>query len=165
MRTMTHYAMPAFRLELVSEYQPGLDYEPAKVKTPHDLSDILHPLAISPNERFVILMLNARHEGIGVFEVSQGSLSASLVHPREVFKAAILANAYAIICAHNHPSCSRLAASQDDLDTTKQLAKAAEFMGINLLDHVILSPQGDCYSIRENHPEMWAKDKEIDEQH
>ena len=89
----------------------------------------------------------------GYFIVSKGTVSASLVHPREVFKAAILANAYAIIVAHNHPGGSLLP-SREDLDTTEQLIAAGKLLGVTVVDHVIVAVSG-TYSIREHYSHFW----------
>jgi DNA repair protein RadC len=108
-------------------------------------------------EHFVSLHLNANNQVIGVHEVSHGTLSASLVHPREVFKAALIANSFAILVCHNHPSGSELMPSADDMVTTRQLVEAGRFMGVNVIDHLIIGPGVDhhCYSLRERHPDLW----------
>jgi DNA repair protein RadC len=74
---------------------------------------------------------------IGYYEVSRGTLDSTLVHPREVFKAAILANAAAIILTHNHPSGDPTP-SPDDLALTQRLVQAGQIIGIDVLDHVIV---------------------------
>ena len=147
------YGVPQFKLALVAEGGKAKSLIP--VKTPQDAVHFLAPLKLAPEEHFVALHLNTRHEVIGVHEVSHGTISASLVHPREVFKAAILSNAYAILVCHNHPSGSSVFPSREDLDTTKQLLKAGELLGINVVDHLIVSPTQVAYSLREHHPEMW----------
>lgn len=81
-------------------------------------------------------------------------ISATLVSPREVYKAAILANSHAILVAHNHPGCS-LAPSDDDIQTTRQLVKAGELIGVPLVDHVIVSADGTL-SIREALSYLWT---------
>jgi DNA repair protein RadC len=80
-------------------------------------------------------------------------VSASLVHPREVFKAALLANSTAIIVAHNHPSGSETP-SLEDLETTKTLIAAGELLGVKVLDHVIVISTG-LTSLRESHGYLW----------
>jgi DNA repair protein RadC len=84
------------------------------------------------------LHLNTKFEVIGLHEVSHGTLSASLVHPREVFKAALVANSYAILVCHNHPSGAKLTPSKEDFETTKQLIAAGKVLGVSVLDHLIL---------------------------
>lgn len=91
-------------------------------------------------EQFLVCCLDAKHAIIGVNVVSVGSLTMSIVHPREVFKPAILLNASAIICAHNHPSGDP-APSPEDRQLTVRLRQAAELIGITLLDHIILGDE------------------------
>ena len=85
--------------------------------------------------------------------VSRGTVSASLVHPREVFKAALLANSYALIVAHNHPAGS-LTPSQEDIQTTETLIKAGNLLGVQIVDHIIVSSNG-IQSLRELRPSLW----------
>lgn len=88
-------------------------------------------------EVFGILILNTKSKIVAVHEVSRGTLSSSMVHPREVFKPAVLHNAAAIICFHNHPSGDP-EPSEDDIGITKRLIEAGEIMGIEILDHIIV---------------------------
>jgi DNA repair protein RadC len=90
-----------------------------------------------PSEVFAMLCLSTKHRVIGYHEVSRGTLDATLVHPREVFKAALLANAAAIIVAHNHPSGDPTPSS-DDAARTARLAAAGEMLGVPLLDHIVI---------------------------
>jgi len=91
-------------------------------------------------EQFLVCCLDAKHAIIGVNVVSIGSLTLSIVHPREVFKPAILLNASAIICAHNHPSGDP-APSPEDRQLTTRLRQGADLLGIALLDHIILGEE------------------------
>ena len=93
------------------------------------------------------MALDARNRPIGCNTVSVGSLSASIVHPREVFKFAILANASSIILAHNHPS-GDVSPSQDDKELTRRIVEAGTLMGIDVLDHLIVG-NGDFLSMKE----------------
>jgi DNA repair protein RadC len=102
----------------------------------------------SDRERFLTLMLNGKNKLLAIEEVSIGSLSSSIVHPREVFKAAILANAAALICAHNHPSGDPTP-SPEDRRITERLRSASEVVGISLLDHVVIG-NPTFYSFAEN---------------
>ena len=88
-------------------------------------------------EHFLICGLDAKHRVIGINVVSVGTLTLSIVHPREVFKPLIVMNAAAWLCAHNHPS-GDTAPSQEDRLLTKRLREAGELLGITLLDHLIL---------------------------
>jgi DNA repair protein RadC len=98
-------------------------------------------------EHFVVLLLSSRHAVLAIETVSVGSLNASIVHPREVLKPAILASAAGIIVAHNHPSGDPTP-SADDVEITKRLARAADIMGIPLLDHVIVGSGGRFESLK-----------------
>lgn len=100
----------------------------------------LRHLAKMDREHFVALHLDARNGLIGIETVSIGSLTATIVHPREVLKAALLCNSAGFIVAHNHPSGDSTP-SPEDRETTRRLAKAAEIMGIPLLDHLIVSAE------------------------
>jgi DNA repair protein RadC len=83
----------------------------------------------------------------------KGTVSESLVHPREVFKAALLSNAYSIIVAHNHPGGSKTASSED-IETTKILIKAGDLMGVKVVDHIIVTADG-LTSLREDYNYLW----------
>ena len=90
-----------------------------------------------PSEVFAILCLSTIHRVIAYHEVSRGTLDCTLVHPREVFKAALLANAAAIILAHNHPSGDPTP-SPEDTDVTTRLRTAGTLLGVEVLDHVVI---------------------------
>lgn len=90
-----------------------------------------------PQEVFSVVMLNAKGEVIGYGEISRGDLTGSIVHPREVFKPAIIQNAAAIIAFHNHPS-GNATPSSEDLQVTKRLSEAGRLLGIQLFDHIIV---------------------------
>lgn len=98
-------------------------------------------------EHLVVLLVDSRRQVIGINTVSIGTVSASLVHPRECFKPAVLIGAAALILGHNHPSGDEQP-SIEDKECTRRLARAGELMGIPLLDHVIIG--GDKhFSFRE----------------
>ncbi len=88
-------------------------------------------------EVFGILILNIKNKIVAVHEISRGALNSSLVHPQEVFKPAVLHNAAAIICFHNHPS-GDTEPSRDDIEITNRLVEAGKIMGIEILDHIIV---------------------------
>ena len=88
-------------------------------------------------EHFLVLLLDTRNQLIKISEISVGSLDASIVHPREVFKEAMAGSAASVIFVHNHPSGDP-AASEDDIGLSKRLAQAGEITGIDVLDHVII---------------------------
>jgi DNA repair protein RadC len=88
-------------------------------------------------EMFVALLLDGKNQVLGFNVVSVGSLTAALVHPREVFKPAILANAAALILVHNHPSGDP-EPSAEDKAITERLRHAADIVGIRIVDHVVI---------------------------
>ncbi len=98
----------------------------------------LQELRTAKKEHFVVLYLNARNQLIHKETISIGTLNASLVHPREVFKPAIEHLAASIIVAHNHPS-GGVEPSEADLELTKRLGDAGRLLGIEVVDHVIIS--------------------------
>ena len=102
----------------------------------HAINTILN-LNHEAQEVLVTLMLNTKNSIVGIQEITRGSLSASIVHPREVYKAAILHNAASIILAHNHPSGSP-SPSREDIAVTERILKAGKILDIPLLDHVII---------------------------
>jgi DNA repair protein RadC len=128
--------VPIYKVSLVREREmPCYD---TQIRSSATASEILHRyLEGADREFFVILLLDRKNGVIGISTISIGSLSASIVHPREVFKAAILSNAAAIIAAHNHPSGDP-APSQEDRVLTARLVEAGRLLGIQVLDHVIL---------------------------
>jgi len=88
-------------------------------------------------EHFLVVLLDARNGVVGIETVSVGSLTASIVHPREVFKFAIAANAAAVVLAHNHPSGDP-SPSEADIKVTRDLIRAGQLLKIEVLDHVIV---------------------------
>jgi len=98
-------------------------------------------------ERFMVVLLDARHRVMRSEVVSQGTLTASLVHPREVFRPALRDAAAAVVLVHNHPSGDPTP-SREDREVTIRLSRAGEILGIRVLDHVILAERGYC-SLRE----------------
>ena len=104
------------------------------------LSDLLH-------EEFLALALDRRQRILRIIEVSRGTLDASIVHPREVFREAIREAAAAVVIVHNHPS-GETTPSDQDRHLTRRLAVAAEMLGIDLLDHVIVC-RGGYHSFRD----------------
>lgn len=126
---------PRVRVELVREAAPLYD---SVISCSQDVYELVHDeVSRWDRERFVTLILDSKNRVIAVEEVSVGSLQASLVHPREVMKAAILANGAAFICVHNHPSGDPKPSTEDER-ITRRLRDAGELMGIPCLDHVVV---------------------------
>jgi DNA repair protein RadC len=114
---------------------------PEPIRGPDDVVRVLPRLRRAQRERFVVLLLNARHEVLRVETVSIGSLNASIVHPREVFKPAVIHSAASVVLAHNHPSGDP-EPSEEDLSITRRLVQAGDLLGIAVLDHVIIAKRG-----------------------
>jgi DNA repair protein RadC len=112
--------------------------ESATLDTPDRIADLLREKNRAYEvENFQVVVLNTRRKLIRVDVISQGTLDTILVHPREVFKAAIAANAAAIVLAHNHPSGDPTP-SEADIKVTRDLIRAGQLLKIDVLDHVIL---------------------------
>lgn len=115
---------------------------PVIIRSPQDAAEILtEQLRYLQKEHFVCLFLNTKNHVIGQETLSMGSLNASIVHPREVFRAAIKCSSASIICAHNHPSGDPTP-SPEDISLTSRLLKAGEIVGIEVLDHLIIGDNG-----------------------
>ncbi|MCY3002209.1 MAG: DNA repair protein RadC [Planctomycetota bacterium] len=118
------------------------------IRGPADVQGVLGPLLRGElRESFHVLLLDGKHRLRGHHVVSIGSLSTSIVHPREVFRPAVRAGAAAILCAHNHPSGDP-EPSQEDLAVTQRLEQSGKLLGIPLLDHIVLG-EGRWISLRE----------------
>ncbi len=92
-------------------------------------------------ERFVVFILNSKNAVQAIEIISEGTLNASLVHPREVFRAAILGIGASIIVAHNHPS-GNSEPSKEDIEVTRQLTESGKIIGIPVNDHLIFTENG-----------------------
>jgi len=113
----------------------------AHVLSPKDVYELITEyLQGTDREHFIAVFLDSRSAAIGIHTVSIGTLTESLVHVRELFKGAILANAASIICVHNHPS-GVAAPSPTDISLTRKLVEAGRILGIPVEDHVILGEE------------------------
>jgi len=109
-----------------------------KIETPKDIFNLLkNDLRDKKKEHFKLLSLNSRSRLISIDDISVGTLTASLAHPREIFLPAIKNSADSIILVHNHPSGDPTP-SKDDIKITKRLIKASQFLGIKIWDHLII---------------------------
>lgn len=132
---------PSYVAELTRRRYRGR--APKPIRGPDDVVALIgRKLVNEAREHFVVILLNARHEAIAVETVSIGSLNASIVHPREVFRPAVLASAASIIVAHNHPTGDP-EPSEEDLSITLRLAEVGDILGITLLDHVVIARRGN----------------------
>lgn len=112
--------------------------EPVTIRSPQDAAELLtEQLRYLQKEHFVCLFLNTKNHVVAQETLSMGSLNASIVHPREVFRAAIKCSSASIICAHNHPSGDPTP-SPEDISLTKRLLQAGDIVGIDVLDHLII---------------------------
>jgi len=145
---LPHYRIPVYRVALVREGSLS-QLERPRISDPTEAVRILNTyLHNADREHLVALFLNAKNRIIGINTVSVGSLTASIVHPREVYKAAILANAAALILGHNHPSADPTPSAEDHAITAR-LAMVGEALGIRLLDHLIIGDETHWYSFQE----------------
>jgi DNA repair protein RadC len=137
--------VPLYRVALVRE--PGaVDAEVRTIRKAEDAAAIFRPLfAELDREQFGVLLLDTKHRALGLNVVSIGSLTSAIVHPREVFKPAILANSAAVILGHNHPSGDP-APSSEDIEITRRLRDSGELIGIRVLDSIIVGRDLAFYS-------------------
>jgi DNA repair protein RadC len=130
------YAVPIYTVMLVRERQ--LPWPRAQLRSTADAAALLRAyLRGVDREHVVVVLLDRKNWVIGLNTVSVGSLTASLAHPREVCKPALVSNAAAILCGHNHPSGDPQPSPEDRALTTR-LVDAGTLLGINVLDHVIV---------------------------
>jgi DNA repair protein RadC len=108
------------------------------IRTPSDVAELLtEELRYHQKEHFCCVFLNTKNQVLAYEVLSIGSLNAAIVHPREVFAAAIKRNSASIICVHNHPSGDPTP-SKEDIDITERLVEGGRILGIDVLDHVII---------------------------
>lgn len=116
-----------------------------KISTSRDAFDILKQYwddsKIEFIEQFKVMLVNRTNKVLGIFEVSSGSSTGTVADPKLIFVAALKANACGIVVAHNHPS-GNLAPSRSDIDLTQKIKEAGRFLEIQLLDHLIVTPDG-----------------------
>lgn len=119
------------------------------VSTSEDVARLCAPqLRGLDREHFLALALNTKNQLLRIIEVSVGSLNASVVHPRELFKEAVRISAACLVVVHNHPSGDPTPSSAD-IQLTRRLVKAGDVLGIELLDHVVIGDGGGHASLRE----------------
>lgn len=130
--------------QLIAAFELGrrivqLEYkERYSIRSPEDCAKyMMEEMRFLQQEHFVCLYLNTKNQVMHRQTVFIGSLNASIVHPREVFREAFRRSAASIICLHNHPSGDP-APSREDIEVTKRLAECGRIMGVDLLDHIII---------------------------
>lgn len=145
--------IPVYRLQLVEDGRI-----PATAITgPGSVAAQCTALAKADREQMLCLHLNTKHWPIGRQLIGIGTLDSTLIHPREVFKAALLSNAAAILLVHNHPSGDPTP-SRDDDEITQMVVRAGAILGVKLLDHVIVAADGKYYSYQEEQPLLLMAD-------
>jgi len=128
----------------------SLKINDSSLPTVHSIKDVLLQVSYlreKTREHLMAIYLNARNELLFRKHVFTGTLNASLIHPREIFNEALKQNAASVILAHNHPS-GDAEPSQDDLEITKRLIEAGKIMGIDVLDHIIIT-KNKTFSFKE----------------
>ncbi|MCU4961683.1 MULTISPECIES: JAB domain-containing protein [Bacillaceae] len=126
-------------LKLVRE--SSILYKERSVRSPEDGYQLMKLfLADKDREHFIVASLDTKNQPVSINICHIGSLNASLVHPREVMKSAIISNAASIICGHNHPS-GLPEPSKEDIEVTKRLVEAGKIIGIDVLDHLIVGDE------------------------
>jgi DNA repair protein RadC len=124
-----------YRKEVVREDAPA--WVSKRFTSPQQIFEMFHDLRLEAKEHFIALHLDGKNRIICLDRVSVGSLNQSIVHPRELFKTALLSSAAALILIHNHPTGDPTA-SREDLQITRRLREAGEILGIKVLDHIII---------------------------
>lgn len=123
------------------------------IKCSRDAFDLFlqswNPDTIEHSEEFKLLLMNRSNAVLGILAVSKGGVSGTVTDVRLIFQAAIKANASGIIVAHNHPS-GNLNPSESDTKITHKIKEAGNLMDIQLLDHLILTTEGNYYSFADN---------------
>jgi DNA repair protein RadC len=141
-RPPLHY-VPIYRVQLV--HDAAMAAPRPQLRTSQDAADLFRRyLGPVDREHFIVALLDRKNRVIGINTVAIGSLTASVVHPREVMKPAILSNAAAIILCHNHPSGDPQP-SQEDRVLTQRLVEAGKLLGISVLDHLIIGDGTQAY--------------------
>lgn len=132
---------PAKRVNIVSVKlvkESSMLYKQRRVRSPQDSYELFKEyLGEVDREHFVVMCLDTKNQPTNITTVHIGSLNASLVHPREVMKTAILSNSASIVCCHLHPSGDPTP-STEDIEVTKRLAEVDKILGIELLDHLVI---------------------------
>ena len=124
-------------LPLVREGMQDANGSPVRARTPADVAALCAEIGQFSQEAFIVIDLNAKNNVIDKRLITLGLLDASLVHPREVFRGAIVNNAAAVVVVHNHPSGDPTP-SAEDVRITRQLVEAGRILSIRVLDHVVI---------------------------
>ena len=148
-------------LQLMEDAASYIHEARPKLDTPEAIADFLRPiLADREQECMVVVLLDTKYQAIGVETVHVGTADRCMAHPRDIFRAAVRSNAFAIVMAHNHPTGDPAPSSQDRR-VTQKIFDAGELLGIKLVDSLIIGKRtperyADYVSFRESVcPELW----------
>jgi len=134
------YRIPHYRVRMVRD--KARSYPVERVLSPNDAARIaMADLVDLPHEEMIAIGVNGRNVPVGIVKVSQGGQDASAIKPSDVFRPLIGMGAVAFVLAHNHPSGDPTP-SPADLELTRRLKHAAEFVGITMMDHVVVARGG-----------------------
>ena len=144
--------MPSKRVDIVAikmVKEGSILYTKRKITSPSDAVSIGNEfLHNADREKLLVCSLDTRNQPLTINIASEGSLNSAIVHPREIFKAAILSNAASIILFHNHPS-GDVSPSNEDINITRRIKEAGKIIGIELLDHIIIGFNSNFCSLKE----------------
>jgi len=143
---------PAKRVNIVSikmVRDSSILYDVRNITSPSDAVGLGRKFLLEADrEKLILCCLDTKNQPVSVSIVSVGSINSSIVHPREVFKVAILSNAASIILFHNHPSGDPNPSSED-INVTKRLKECGDLMGIELIDHIIIGSEDRYCSLKD----------------
>ncbi|PLX83671.1 MAG: DNA repair protein RadC [Desulfuromonas sp.] len=128
---------PIYETLTIRESLPDYPIRDRRISSSRDVYHLFQSLVQETKEHFIALHLNTKNRIICIDTVSVGSLSSSIVHPREVMKSVLLSSAAAIVLIHNHPSQDPTP-SKEDMEITTRLKECCDLLGIRLLDHVVI---------------------------
>jgi DNA repair protein RadC len=133
-------------LKLVKE--SSLLYQKRSIRSPQEGYEFIKAfLEDKDREYFIVVSLDTKNQPTNINITSIGTLNSALIHPREIYKAAIVGNACSIMCFHNHPS-GVATESREDVDVTKRLVESGRILGIDVIDHIIIG-DGSYTSLKE----------------
>lgn len=155
MQTLFPFPAPRVTIQLIREEIQAYQAQGPIISDYHGAVACVPDLALQDREHFIALYLDCKNRVICQHTVGVGTLTQTLANPREIFKAALLANACSMIVLHNHPSGSTMP-SEADLTLTKRLAQCCELMDIKLLDHLIVSLDKEPRSLRAVRPDIFS---------
>lgn len=146
-------------LKMVKDH--SINVEPRQITCAADASKLIkNQIGSMDREAFILICLNAKSEPTNIGVIHIGTLTMAMIHPREIYKMAILSNAGSIIIGHNHPS-GNVEPSLQDYEVTKRIVYAGGLVGIEVLDHIIVSEDDKMFSLRKSNPAIFNTDKSV----